>query len=53
MKCEIPLLGSGSGEEAEEIEVKKEKAESERVSNNSGRKDWMKVLNVDRVGRLR
>lgn len=35
----MTILGSGGGEEAEEIEVKKERAESERVSNDTGRKD--------------
>lgn len=34
------MLGSGGGEEAEEGEVEKEKAESERVSNDTGRKDF-------------
>lgn len=35
----MTILGSGVGEAAEETEVKKERAESERVSNDTGRKD--------------
>lgn len=35
----MTIFGSAGGEEAEEIAVKKEKAESERVSNVTGRKD--------------
>lgn len=35
----MTILGSGVGEEAEATEVKKERAESERVSNDTGRKD--------------